>query len=313
MLTQVNTNLRISDSQYHNSVYFMLLSTLCVAFVGLLAKEATTIFGLNSAIILRFTIPLVILVAILRLIKYKISWSMQLKLHFFRAILVTAGQYCLFYYLSKGSLVNGALLVNTAPFFITLNVMYSERRMPKKYSLLSLTIGFVGIIWVLQPGTGLLQPLSIIGLLSGLLTACSQVINHKISKTENDIMISLHLYLFCSIISVTAVLATIATGALSLNNLISLPPSPQLWLMWLLFACISFASQIFRSKAYIRVKNASVLAPLLFTTVLFASIFDLSLYNKLPDLNSIIGGSLIFLSSIIIYIIWKKLVLRIQK
>jgi drug/metabolite transporter (DMT)-like permease len=124
---------------------YMLLSTCCIAAVALIAKQSTLIFGLNQAILLRFLLPLLCLGTALMVCRKKINQSRHLKLHSIRACLVTGSEYCLFYYITKTTLLNGALLINTTPIFMTLIALSLDKKKPSTRTLLGMAVGFAGL------------------------------------------------------------------------------------------------------------------------------------------------------------------------
>lgn len=274
---------------------FMLLSTISVGFVGIFVKETTTMLGVNLAIMLRFILPFIVIFTILKLLRFKLEWSRNPKNHLLRALFTTAAQYCFFYYLSQESLVNAALLMNTAPLFITLIVIFFQGRQVTLTTVLRIIIGMLGVMLVLNPSGGILAPLSMVGLLAGFFAACSQVITHKMSQKENDVMISLQLYLYGSLYSIILFILT--------GHHLNLDPTPWLsaktYIIWLLFIFFSFASQMLRCKAYASVTHAAILAPILFFSVIVSSVLDMLVYHTSLSIMTVAGASLIFLSSIL--------------
>jgi len=282
----------------------VLQATVFVAAVGVIAKETTAVFGVQLAVFLRFFFPLMVLIPLLTLSGHSIALSKHFKTHLFRGLFVTLGQTSLFYYLLHGSLVNGALFMNTAPIFITLIVMCQQRQWRGPKTWMSLLLGLLGVVMILKPDEGLFEFLGLIGLAAGFLTACSQVINHKLSQDESGVVIGFHLYMIGSLYSILLMLPSLwsqwilPTGSgLDLITLITPFANSHIWWIWLLFVFVSFGSQICRSKAYAKVHDAAKLAPFLFFTVLVSALMDWILYQHWPDLMTLLGGGLIFISS----------------
>ncbi len=298
MLIIKNNTIHIAGAKPYTAVFFMLLSTFSVAVISLLAKKITHSFDLNSALFLRFFLPLVVLLFYMVITKRQIQWSQKYLEHFIRAIFVTLSQYCLFYYVSVGTLFNATVLFNTAPIFITVLTIKFNGQLPNKFTLIAISMGFIGIACILKPSGGIWQPMLFIGMLSGFFMACSQITTFHLSKTESADIVTFYLYLFGTIITLLILIISFQMNSPA-QQIGYLSHISQTCYIWLLFIIATFGVQVFRTKAYALSNNPNTLAPLLFTTVLFSSIFDLVYYHQVITLSTLIGGVLIFLSSII--------------
>ncbi len=277
--------------QWLVSVALMLLSSIFIALVSLLAKQTTLIVGLSLSLILRFVLPLIVLTLVLTITKVRLRFSASIRLHIYRALFITVSQFCLFYYLQSGSLMNGTLLVNTSPIFIMLiNVMFFKRSV-NKLTWLSLGLGMFATVCLLQPNHGLLHGNVTIGLSAGLFSAAAQLLNHKLSQYENEVMICWHLYFFCTLM-ICALFLIIPHHYYHLPMLITLLTEKKLYLYYAVFIISSFSSQVLRSRAYAHVVSAASLAPFLLVSVLMASILDWCVYHVLPDGLSLFGAGL---------------------
>lgn len=78
------------------------------------------------------------------------------------------------------------------------------------------------------------------------------------------------------------------------------PFDTNMLLVLLITLAISIVStQMFRAKAYKLASTGSQLAPLIFTNLLFALIWQVSFFNETLETNKVIGISLIVLATII--------------
>lgn len=119
-----------------------------------------------------------------------------------------------FYACKHGSLLLGVLLFNTAPLFIPILIRFFFGEKTDASTALSIAAGMVGIIIILRPSFHSIQnSVGFIGLLSGLASACSQVILQKNLKNESNISCMFWFYLISTIFSLIVVCAFILTNS----------------------------------------------------------------------------------------------------
>ena len=291
----------IHTEKYLVGVALMLLSAFCIALNALSGKQLLGVFFLPILIFLRFFFPALFL-AIFNQLTHRFPRKMKhFKLHVYRAIFMLSCQIFFLYYLVHGSLFNATLLFMTSHLFVPLisRIVYHTTISRRRW--LSLVVGFLGVILIFQPTESVIHWQAFIGLMAGLLNACSQLVQHKQSNIGEDPTV-----ITCISFSLAAALSLIILlpGFLIYPTHLLLQIHPltytRLWIFGLLFILTSIANQLFRSHAYRHVEKAATLSPFAYSVILFSSMIDWLFYDKVPNILASIGGILIFGSTLFI-------------
>lgn len=291
-----------NSNKYLLGISFMLLSSAFVAFSSLLGKQLLLSLALPIVMFLRYFLPALILWSS-TFISVPHFNMRQIIHHGIRATLGVLSQYALFYYLIHGSILNATLLFMTSPLFVPLISRILFKTPIKTIQWISLIIGFSGVALILKPTHNIFNWAMIIGLISGLLNACSQVYYHKIIR-EFDIKSSI-IYMY-TVSAVLTLIPVIIFWNLLMHSLLTIDfhNNHILYLFFILFliSLISICNKTLRGKAYSKVNNASSLTPFLYTAIIFSGFLDWIVYGITPDFLSIIGAILVISSGFILYI-----------
>ena len=128
-----------------------------------------------------------------------------------------------------------------------------------------------------------------------LFRSCSQLYFHKLSQHNNNMTINLYSYTLTALFSLipTALFPKLLSFSVSGLN------SPKTWLILLAISMLGISNQVFRSKAYHRIKQATYLAPMMYIAVIASATIGWFIFNEQLGLRNILG-SIIIISSIII-------------
>ncbi len=284
---------RISQRDFFSSVGLVLLSTVCLAVAASLWKYFTTVSSLGVVVFVRFFAPLVLLGvwALVRRLRLQVDsvWP-----HLLRAVVVLGGQYCLLFVLSRTNLLLATLLYSTSGLFAPILMFLFLRVRASTKAIVSIVISFVGVAVALGVGGNLIAPISLIGLLSGLLTAAGQIIQHRMTKSENIVVINLVLFGLCSLFAFFLLLV-MGEGHLSVFDHFSVGVVGVV----VAFAVLTIANQTLKNAAFRYVKKATTLAPFLYATIIFSGLIDWLWYDIVPQLHTIIGVALIIAGGVI--------------
>lgn len=309
--------MHIGSGSYRRGVVFICLSAFSLALFGLFVKLSNSNIPFFFLTFLRFFVPLLLLVPVM-------FWRGSFegfylfrgsKNQFIRCFFVLLSQYSIFYYLTQGSLLNAALLQNTGPLFIPImeRLFFGDRI--GKSTWISLIVSAVGVICLLQPGDSLFTTLSFIGLLAGVGQAGSQVFYSKNAKKEKNDVNLFYLFFLGSLFSLLPVLLldVVITPDFSaiMGHFFFGDPRDIAYLVALSLAAL--ANQGFRGMAYQQTSKSSVLAPFFYTGVLFSGLFDLIVFDDVPNLLSIFGAFLIILGGILKIVLRKKFLATSKK
>ena len=159
-------------------------SAVFLAFLSVLGQLATRELSVVPTLFFRFLASGLVILAVLR----GEAWQTLARIgrpDWLRVGSVLISQFCLFLYLERGSLLVGVLLYNTGPLFspllarALLGITFGTR------TVVSLALGFAGVVLVLNPFGERLDSSVFVALTSGFFNACSQLAFHQMSRGED--------------------------------------------------------------------------------------------------------------------------------
>jgi len=193
------------------------------------------------------------------------------------------GWLCFYTYyaaLDQIPLVDATLLRNTAPLFVPLvALLWLGARVPF-LRWLPLILGFVGVIFILPPGSEDVGWGHVIGLMSGLTLAVSMVGTRTLSRTDSGKNIMFYYFLISFLLSLP--LAVYHWQAIPLRA----------W-PYLIFIGLSiFIAMWLYTKAFSYAK-ASVVSPINYFAVVVSGVMGWLIWDYLPPSGAVLGALLI--------------------
>jgi len=159
------------------------------------------------------------------------------------------------------------------------------------HRIVAISIGFIGTLIILKPGTDLFKIYSLIPLASAFFMAISYLATRYLMKTESSVAIIFYYSL-----------------ALFFTSLFFLPKNfimPNLYelIPLTLIGIIGSLGHFFLSQS---AKNAevTVITPFEYTSFIFVTLLAFIFYNQVPDISIYIGAIFIIISGI--YIIYRE-------
>ncbi|MGR5063889.1 DMT family transporter [Photobacterium sp. DNB22_13_2] len=281
-------------------VLFMLISTFSLSFNGLLGKLLTDSFSTEVLGFLRFFLPATIMLMMLKASGWVVPDKHNSRPIIIRALCVVGSQLCFLAALNELTLVESVVLFSTGPLFIPVLEKVMYRTPIQGLTLFCLTMTFTGVLLQAGDPSGIeLRPELFIGLAAGGFNALSQVTLFKGAKSD---LPPAALNGWCFMLAAFILLPVAAVRIVSSDSFVipSNPFNAHLLMVMLTVLAISIVStQMFRAKAYKLVSTGSQLAPLIFTNLLFAIIWQMSFFNETLETNKVAGISLIVLATII--------------
>ena len=205
----------------------------------------------------------------------------RIDLHLMRACTGLLSMYCLFFAIGHMHHIAEALLFNqTATLFVPfLAYFLLGEQVPVKVRW-AIAIGFVGVVIVLQPGSGIVSWPALIGLASGLTAAFSVVTIRHSSRTEPAVRIVFYFCLF----------ATLGSAL----------PLPWVWvtptwdeLPWLLaIGALATAGQLLMTRGYAAAPAAQI-GPFTYSTIVYGVLFGWWFWGEAPGWRFWTGAALI--------------------
>ena len=168
--------------------------------------------------------------------------------------------------------------------------------------------GFIGVIIMINPGGGVLEPAALLALYSAVGYAISQTLARRVVRTVPPAAMAFHtniVYLAVAI-GLALVFGLLDMGHVEDKSLAFLarpwlwPPLADLAAMLLLGGSIAFAMVLF-AMAY---KNAesSFVAPFEYTAMFWAMVLGFLAFGDVPGLRTLWGGAIVLISGL--FMLW---------
>jgi len=207
-------------------------------------------------------------------------------LHLLRSMAGLGGMYCFFYVIARLQLSESFLLMSTAPLFIPI-IAYIWIHEPVERKVRgAIIIGFLGIILILKPGTGVFQPIAFVGLGAGLTGALAMVSIRRMSSSEPTIRIVFYFTVFGTLISAIPLVWLWQS------------PKPEIWWLLVLMGLLAAVGQFLLTKGYSLAPAAKV-GPFSYSNVVFAMLIGWILWGESLDSLTWVGAFLICVAGII--------------
>lgn len=177
--------------------------------------------------------------------------------------------------LRKATLAEAVTLNNAAPLFIPLILLVWHRTAISLKLGIGLLIGFAGVWLILRPGFEEVQLSHLYAFLSAISSALLVIATRQIAHEPFKRILFYYFLIFWLVL-----LPFIFTGWI--------PFPPILWLYIVLAAISMILAQVCFTYS-LRFATSQEVAPLIYTSVIFAGLIDWLIWKQTPDLLSAIG------------------------
>jgi drug/metabolite transporter (DMT)-like permease len=266
------------------AMLLMLLSTLLLAVMHAMVRHVGQQL---HAFEIAFFRNLFGLLAVLPLF-WRVGWrgfaTRRPGLHLLRGLTGICAMLGWFYGLTMVPIAPATALSFTAAIFASLGavVLLGERMRLRRWS--AVLIGFIGMLIVLRPGLITIGPGEIAIMFSALCWGLSLVLVKRLSATESTVVIVAWMSVLLTLFSFPAALLVWQWPSL-------------VQLAWLVsIGVLATAGHLAMVGAFQRTET-TVLMPLDFTRLLWASAIGYVAFSEIPDIWTWVGGSVIFASA----------------
>ncbi|MEG3087263.1 DMT family transporter [Sphingomonas sp. PB4P5] len=225
--------------------------------------------------------------------------TQRLPAHLLRMVVGLSAMACTFRAILALPLAESTTIGFTMPIFATILGALVLREPTGWHRWLAVLAGFGGVLIVAQPG-GAHFPLwgAGFGLAGAFLTACISILLRQISKTDTPLTI---VFWF----------STLSLVPLGLNYAFARQPHDAI--VWLLLAGVGLLGGVAQlaMTAALRLGPVSVVVPMDYSSLLWATATGWLVFGALPGLWTWIGAPIIIASGL--YIVWREHVRRVPK
>ena len=285
----------------HLSVYYMLTACFYFALMGAASKILSEQINSVEIVFFRNLIGLfIVLYALKKARNFGVGGRPILLV--FRGVIGALGLLCFFYNIARIDLGTAFTFQKTAPIFIAIfsSILLKERL--NKLSWVAICLGFVGILFIMQPSIDGLKQDHIIGLLGGIFGAMAITSVHELRKYYSTSAIVLS-FMLCGVLLMGAILLAGAFWGFSALNLSAFAYTNPSIFGWVLIAVVGLCGyyyQIYMTKAYAATKKAGIPAAISYSDIAFSVLLGVILGDNLPNNFALLGIATVVISGLLI-------------
>ena len=270
---------------------FASLNAFMLAGMGLFAKMLATYFGPVEVTFFRNIVSLVLLIfwlAAMRkfwVLKTDRPWA-----HVFRSAIGTIGITLGAWALAMMPLAETTVLLFTSPLFTVILSIFFLKEKVGLFRIGAVIAGFSGIAVMAGP-MGAIPALGLaVGLGWGFFSGAVDVCLRWLGQTENSYTTVFYFLLF----------GTLSTGLYwpFAETSFADISTENLWII-LGLGLTGVAALVFKTKSY-RFGEASMVAPVMYTMLIWAVAFDFLFWGRLPGGNVLLGATIVIASNMFI-------------
>ena len=209
---------------------------------------------------------------------------------FFRVVFGTMGLFFTFATLKELPLANATVLFFTSTLLVPALSFFLLKEYIGPHRWIAVAIGMTGVLVVAQPGGDMPLAGILLGLIAAFFHSLIQIFLRHL-KTESSLTVT-----FYFMLGGTLIPAVVMPWVASV-------PSYHDMLLFLGVGLSGGLAQYFLTSAF-RLAPASVISPFNYTGLIWASLFDILIWNAIPGWPVFIGGSIIMASNF--YIIHRE-------
>lgn len=161
---------------------------------------------------------------------------------------------------------------------------------PKR--LIAITVGFIGVLVVVRPWTGSLQPAMALCVCNVFVAAAYNMLTRVVAQRDR---------------SLTTLIYSTLGGSVLLTPIVATrwvtPDSPSVWLVLAAIGVVGASGHWLLILAHARAP-ASILAPFTYTQLLWAALSGLLIFGDVPKRSTLLGAAVVVLSGI--YLWWRE-------
>lgn len=211
--------------------------------------------------------------------------------HIVRLLVNLGSTYAFMMAFSMSSLTTIYTLSYTSPFFMILFSALLLKEEVDREKWMAVALGLLGVVVAIRPGSQVFEWASLIVLGGTALAALNKILMRRLSKTEHTLSIAIYPNIAMMLVTFPSVL-----GAWK----------PMEWQHWGVFAIVGVltASAQYAIAKALKFAEASLLAPVDYSTFFWVVLLDACVWNTLPDMWTVFGAGIIVLSNF--FILWKS-------
>ena len=291
------------------AIALAILSTLGFAIQDMVVKLLSEIGSLWQLMFLRAILVVLILVtwAVLKK-RSDIIKPKRLKWPIIRAFLMSCAYSFFYASLPFAALAQAASCFFTAPIFTCFFAAVILREKIGFWRISSILIGFLGVLYIIQPGTSNMQAVLFLPVLAGASYALAVVITRGFCVDYPSLSLTIIHNAFYALVGafmVTFIPVLPFSAELKAANPFVLSGWVQLTSVILVMIGITSLTHILAMTSSIRayqIADSSFVAPFEYTYLVFAILIDYIVWQYLPNTEGLIGLTMVISAGVLIAI-----------
>ncbi len=204
-----------------------------------------------------------------------------------RALLLVGATISIFFAVHYLPLAETYAISFMSPFLAALFAMVILGETVSGQRWIAISLGFVGVLIVIQPGRDVISWAVVFPMLMAVLWALYQVVTRLLSATEPPL---------------TTLFFTMATGAIVLTAIVPffwVMPEPGAWLLIGFMGMVGLLGQWLLIKAY-ALASSSLLAPFAYSQIVWATLIGYAVFGDFPQWTTTAGVIIVIVASLLV-------------
>ncbi len=287
-------------------IVFLCLGVFVFSLQDAVIKQVSGAYPLTEVVVIRSMVAIPIL---LLLVQFEVGWRAVFSPDFWllaaRAALMFVAYTAYYMAFPALPLADAVALYFTVPLFVTAlaGPFLGERSGWQVWT--AVAVGFVGVLVMLQPGSGLFEPAALLSLVAAAMYATSMLMARRLGVAQTaSVMAFYQNWVFFAGAAATALvldqLGIVHADHPSLSFLVRPWVWPSLWDGLLIASCgvIAAAGTLLLTSAY-QVARASLVTSFEYTGILWAPLWGFLFFAEVPRPTTIAGAALIVVAGLV--------------
>lgn len=305
----------MARSQALTGILFAAGGTMIFSINDVSIKFLSGGYALHQVILIRAFVAMAFILAVIHLSER--GWSQigtsRPGTHLLRVLIIMLSNVTFFLGLAAMPLADAVAVAFVSPIVITLMSIFflGEKVGPRRWG--AVIVGMVGVIVMLRPGAGVIQPAALLVLVSAILYASGNLLARQMGGTESAMTLSFYVQAGFIVVSLCMGLWA-GDGHLATDDPIwAFLFRPWIWpplADWPVFVATGLSVGIgglMVTQAY-RTAEAGLIAPFEYVGMPLAIFWGVVIFGTFPDATAWVGIALICGSGL--YVLWRETVVR---
>jgi len=235
---------------------------------------------------------------------FKVLYSAKPFNHVTRLTVNLVYTFCFMLSFSLASLTTIYVFSYSSPFFmIVLGALMLKEKVTRE-RWIAVGIGLMGVLIAMRPGSNIFESAALLVLFGTFLGALNKILMRRLAASEHSLAIAIYPnFVMILAMGILACISMAAPGSLSPQFTLVWKPMP--WSHWGLFAIVGVltAGAQYAIAQSLRFAQASILAPIDYSTFFWVVALDFAWWNKSPDTYTLLGAAVIVGSNL--YILYR--------